>query len=58
MKAKLPVFWASAQDGTYKQPDNNRRLKRLAIKDHGFRQFKKQGVLRKYNIARKEAENA
>lgn len=44
-------------DGTYRQPDNNRRLKRLAIRDHGFRQFKKQGVLRQYNIARKEAPN-
>lgn len=55
---KTTLFWASAQQGTYKQPDNNRRLKRLAIRDHGFRQFKKQGVLRQYNIARKEAPSA
>lgn len=48
-KMKVPL------DGTYKQPDNNRRLKRLAIRDHGFRQFKKQGVLRQYNLAKKEA---
>lgn len=46
-----------AVDGTYKQPDNNRRLKRKAIRDHGFRQFKKQGVLRQYNLAQKEAPN-
>lgn len=45
-------------DGTYRQPDNNRRLKRLAIRDHGFRQFKKKGVLRQYNIAQREASNA
>lgn len=44
-------------DGTYRQPDNNRRLKRLAIRDHGFRQFKKQGVLRQYNLAKKEASH-
>jgi hypothetical protein len=43
--------------GTYKQPDNNRRLKRLAIRDHGYRQFKRSGVLRQYNIAQRGVAN-
>lgn len=55
------VLWLSTGpdgQGTYKQPDNNRRLKRLAIRDHGFRQFKRKGVLRQYNLAQKGASHA
>lgn len=57
-KAVGKLVWDSSAEGTYKQPDNNRRLKRQAIKDFGFRQFKKQGVLAQYNLARKGAQNA
>lgn len=45
-------------DGTYKQPSNNRRLKRMAIREHGFRQFKRKGVLTMYNTARRENPDA
>lgn len=52
------LVWDSAAEGTYKQPSNNRRLKRMAIREHGFRQFKRKGVLAMYNAARKEESNA
>lgn len=38
---KNPVFWDSLHHGTYKQPDNMRRLRRRAVKDFGIRQLKR-----------------
>ena len=52
------LVWDSAAEGTYKQPSNNRRLKRMAIREHGFRQFKRKGVLALYNTARRENPDA
>lgn len=40
-------------DGTYKNPDNIRRLRKQAIKDFGFRQFKRVGAQREFNILKK-----
>jgi len=52
------LVWDSSTQGTYKQPSNNRRLKRMAIREHGFRQFKRKGVLALYNTARRENPDA
>lgn len=40
-------------DGTYKNPDNIRRLRKQAIKDFGFRQFKRVGAQREFNVLKK-----
>ena len=57
-KAIGTLVWDSSKEGTYKQPSNNRRLKRMAIREHGFRQFKRKGVLALYNTARRENPDA
>lgn len=45
LKALRPLaprmIHSAAAFGTYKQPDNNRRLRRQAIKDFGVRQLKR-----------------
>lgn len=41
MKPWDRLLWDSAAEGTYRQPDNNRRLRRQAVKDFGVRQLKR-----------------
>lgn len=50
------LVWDSLHRGTYKQPDNLRRIRKQAIKDFGIRQVKR--AIQRQRRLQQESSNA